>query len=61
MTLPQFALETDCPAGLNRGKAALEFDRPNQAEEAVRCMDGGILDGSVLKVQVSSIQAELCT
>ncbi|EJT45492.1 RNA binding protein [Trichosporon asahii var. asahii CBS 2479] len=38
-------------SGLNRGKAALEFDRPNQAEEAVRCMDGGILDGSVLKVQ----------
>lgn len=43
---------TNPPAGLNRGKAALEFDRPNQAEEAVRCMDGGILDGSVLKVQV---------
>ncbi|KAL1405173.1 hypothetical protein Q8F55_008798 [Vanrija albida] len=40
-------------SGLNRGKAAIEFERASSAEEAVRCMDGGILDGSALKVQVN--------
>ena len=40
-------------AGLNRGKAALEFETPSQAEKAVKHMDGGQLDGSFLSVQVS--------
>jgi len=39
-------------AGLNRGKAALEFERSDLAEKAVKCMDGGQLDGSFLTVQV---------
>jgi len=42
----------DTTAGLNQGKAAIEFERPQSAEEAVRCMDGGVLDGEVLKVTV---------
>ncbi|ORY28600.1 hypothetical protein BCR39DRAFT_451859, partial [Naematelia encephala] len=40
-------------SGLNRGKAALEYEGPAQAKEAIRCMDGGVLDGSQLSVQVS--------
>ncbi|RSH86391.1 uncharacterized protein EHS24_004641 [Apiotrichum porosum] len=38
-------------SGLNRGKAAIEFDAAAAADDAVRCMDGGVLDGSVLRVQ----------
>jgi hypothetical protein len=40
-------------AGLNRGKAALEFEKASQATQAVKHMDGGQLDGSFLQVQVS--------
>lgn len=43
---------TDTAAGLNRGKAAIEFDTSLSAENAARCMDGGVLDGEVLKVTV---------
>ena len=41
-------------AGLNRGKAALEFEGSEMAEKAVKCMDGGQLDGSFLTVQVGT-------
>lgn len=41
-------------AGLNRGKAALEFANPDEADKAVTHMNGGQLDGSILSVQVSS-------
>ncbi|WWD18181.1 hypothetical protein CI109_102630 [Kwoniella shandongensis] len=40
-------------SGLNRGKAAIEFDRASEAEKAVKHMDGGQLDGSFLSVQIS--------
>lgn len=40
-------------AGLNRGKAALEFEKPEEATAAVKHMDGGQLDGSILSVLVS--------
>jgi len=43
-------------AGLNRGKAAVEFEHPDEAEKAVKHMDGGQLDGSFLAVQVSCVQ-----
>lgn len=43
----------DVAAGLNRGKAALEFEKPSQAEKAIKHMDGGQLDGAFLTVQVS--------
>lgn len=44
---------TETVAGLNKGKAAIEFDTPAAASKAVKCMDGGQLDGSFLNVQVS--------
>ena len=40
-------------AGLNRGKAALEYEGPAEAETAIKHMNGGQLDGSFLTVQVS--------
>ncbi|ODN84034.1 hypothetical protein L202_00063 [Cryptococcus amylolentus CBS 6039] len=40
-------------SGLNRGKAALEFENSSAAEKAKKHMDGGQLDGSVLKVDIS--------
>ncbi|WVQ71294.1 hypothetical protein IAR50_000821 [Cryptococcus sp. DSM 104548] len=40
-------------SGLNRGKAALEFENSKAAEQAKKHMDGGQLDGSVLKVDIS--------
>lgn len=39
-------------AGLNKGKAAIQYDRPSEAEKAAKHMDGGVLDGSTVKVQV---------
>ena len=41
-------------AGLNRGKAAIEFEYTQDAEKAIKHMDGGQLDGSFLTVQVSA-------
>ncbi|GFZ43354.1 hypothetical protein JCM24511_01074 [Saitozyma sp. JCM 24511] len=38
-------------SGLNRGKAALEYEEPEDAQKAVKHMDGGQLDGSFLTVQ----------
>lgn len=43
----------DVVAGLNRGKAAIEFSSPSEAEKATKHMDGGQLDGAYLTVQVS--------
>lgn len=43
----------DSVAGLNRGKAAIEFAAPDLASKAVKHMDGGQLDGAFLTVQVS--------
>lgn len=40
-------------AGLNRGKAAIEFAKSAQAEMAIKHMDGGQLDGAFVAVQVS--------
>lgn len=40
-------------AGLNRGKAAIEFEKSADAEMAVKHMEGGQLDGAALTVQVS--------
>jgi RNA-binding protein with serine-rich domain 1 len=40
-------------AGLNRGKAAVEFSEASEAEKAVKHMNGGQLDGSFLTIQVS--------
>ena len=38
---------------MNRGKAAIEFEKPDEADKAVKHMDGGQLDGAFLNVQVS--------
>ncbi|CAA7260190.1 unnamed protein product [Cyclocybe aegerita] len=42
-------------SGQNRGKAALEFSDPSAARKAVSHMDGGQLDGAVLKVELSDL------
>ncbi|KII95802.1 hypothetical protein PLICRDRAFT_96870 [Plicaturopsis crispa FD-325 SS-3] len=42
-------------SGQNRGKAALEFVDPPAAHTAASHMDGGQLDGQVLKVELSEL------
>ena len=42
-------------AGQNRGKAALEFADSPSAHKAASHMDGGQLDGSILKVELSEL------
>ncbi|PFH50536.1 hypothetical protein AMATHDRAFT_144827, partial [Amanita thiersii Skay4041] len=42
-------------SGQNRGKAALEFSDSNSAFKAASHMDGGQLDGAVLKVELSDL------
>lgn len=44
-----------CLAGQNRGKAALEYADPSSAQKAVSHMNGGQLDGLVLKVELSDV------
>src|ERR1700721_1004789 len=45
----------DVKAGQNRGKAALEFADSPSAHKAASHMDGGQLDGSILKVELSEL------
>ncbi|KIK65506.1 hypothetical protein GYMLUDRAFT_158869, partial [Collybiopsis luxurians FD-317 M1] len=42
-------------SGQNRGKAALEFSLPSEAHTAMSHMNGGQLDGAVLKVELSEL------
>ncbi|RDB23149.1 RNA-binding protein with serine-rich domain 1 [Hypsizygus marmoreus] len=42
-------------SGQNRGKAALEYAEPPSAHKAATHMDGGQLDGAVLKVELSTL------
>ncbi|KAF5393839.1 hypothetical protein D9757_000230 [Collybiopsis confluens] len=42
-------------SGQNRGKAALEFSLPAEAHTAMSHMNGGQLDGAVLKVELSEL------
>ncbi|KAJ3829469.1 hypothetical protein F5880DRAFT_1438150, partial [Lentinula raphanica] len=42
-------------SGQNRGKAALEFSQPSEAHIAASHMNGGQLDGAVLKVELSDL------
>ncbi|KIJ70332.1 hypothetical protein HYDPIDRAFT_45160, partial [Hydnomerulius pinastri MD-312] len=42
-------------SGQNRGKAALEYADPASAQKAVSHMNGGQLDGLVLKVELSDL------
>ncbi|KAL5488038.1 hypothetical protein ACEPAI_6146 [Sanghuangporus weigelae] len=42
-------------SGQNRGKAALEFATSTAAHKAASHMDGGQLDGAVLKVELSDL------
>ncbi|KAL5527401.1 hypothetical protein ACEPAG_6192 [Sanghuangporus baumii] len=42
-------------SGQNRGKAALEFTTSTAAHKAASHMDGGQLDGAVLKVELSDL------
>lgn len=42
-------------AGQNRGKAALEYADPPSAHKAASHMDGGQLDGAILKVELSDL------
>lgn len=42
-------------AGQNRGKASLEFADPLSAQKAVSHMNGGQLDGLILKVELSDV------
>ncbi|KAI3612467.1 hypothetical protein WG66_010000 [Moniliophthora roreri] len=45
-------------SGQNRGKAALEFEAPAMAHKAASHMNGGQLDGAVLKVELSDLPVE---
>ncbi|KZP12102.1 hypothetical protein FIBSPDRAFT_680970, partial [Athelia psychrophila] len=40
-------------SGQNRGKAALEYADASEAQKAVSHMDGGQLDGAILKIELS--------
>ncbi|KAG6855075.1 hypothetical protein C0991_006004 [Blastosporella zonata] len=42
-------------SGQNRGKAALEFADPPSAHKAFSHMDGGQLDGAILKLELSTL------
>ncbi|GLB33569.1 putative RNA recognition motif containing protein [Lyophyllum shimeji] len=42
-------------SGQNRGKAALEYADPPSAHKAASHMDGGQLDGAILKVELSNL------
>ncbi|KAK2466510.1 hypothetical protein APHAL10511_002152 [Amanita phalloides] len=42
-------------SGQNRGKAALEFSDAISAQQAASHMDGGQLDGAILKVELSDL------
>ncbi|KAF8450767.1 hypothetical protein L210DRAFT_3322852, partial [Boletus edulis BED1] len=42
-------------SGQNRGKAALEYADPLSAQRAVSHMNGGQLDGLMLKVEISDL------
>ncbi|KAF9449886.1 RNA-binding domain-containing protein, partial [Macrolepiota fuliginosa MF-IS2] len=42
-------------SGQNRGKAALEYADSTSAHRAFEHMDGGQLDGAVLKVELSDL------
>ena len=42
-------------AGQNRGKAAVEFTEPAFAHKAYTHMNGGQLDGAVLKLELSDL------
>ncbi|KAF9468971.1 hypothetical protein BDZ94DRAFT_1317532 [Collybia nuda] len=42
-------------SGQNRGKAALEYAEPVFAHKAASHMDGGQLDGAILKVELSNL------
>ncbi|PAV20975.1 RNA-binding domain-containing [Pyrrhoderma noxium] len=46
-------LPTFTKSGQNKGKASLEFSTPAAAHKAKSHMDGGQLDGAVLKVELS--------
>ncbi|KAF5369964.1 hypothetical protein D9758_001275 [Tetrapyrgos nigripes] len=48
--LPLFA-----KSGQNRGKAALEYSEPDGAHKAASHMNGGQLDGAILKVELSNL------
>ncbi|THV05507.1 hypothetical protein K435DRAFT_602411, partial [Dendrothele bispora CBS 962.96] len=48
--LPLFA-----KSGQNRGKAALEYSDPASAHKAASHMNGGQVDGHVLKVELSDL------
>ncbi|KAJ7283849.1 hypothetical protein C8J57DRAFT_1121642 [Mycena rebaudengoi] len=48
--LPVFA-----KSGQNRGKAAVEFVDPPSAQKAASHMDGGQIDGSIIKVELSTL------
>ncbi|KAJ7499162.1 hypothetical protein FB451DRAFT_1204498 [Mycena latifolia] len=42
-------------SGQNRGKAALEYADPPSAQKAASHMDGGQIDGAVIKVELSEL------
>ncbi|KAJ3981540.1 hypothetical protein F5890DRAFT_1417479, partial [Lentinula detonsa] len=42
-------------SGQNRGKAALEFSQPSEAHVAASHMNGGQLDGAILKIELSDL------
>ncbi|KAJ3880166.1 hypothetical protein F5051DRAFT_305606, partial [Lentinula edodes] len=42
-------------SGQNRGKAALEFSQSSEAHIAASHMNGGQLDGAILKVELSDL------
>ncbi|KAK0498519.1 hypothetical protein EDD18DRAFT_1028576, partial [Armillaria luteobubalina] len=42
-------------SGQNRGKAAVEYSEPLSAHKAASHMNGGQLDGAILKVELSNL------
>ncbi|KAG6911629.1 hypothetical protein DXG01_007879 [Tephrocybe rancida] len=56
-TITKIDLPVFGKSGQNRGKAALEFADPPSAHKAFSHMDGGQLDGAILKLELSTLPA----
>ncbi|KAI4519666.1 hypothetical protein K525DRAFT_226259, partial [Schizophyllum commune Loenen D] len=54
-TINKIDLPTFAKSGQNRGKAAVEFTEPAFAHKAYTHMNGGQLDGAVLKLELSDL------
>ena len=49
-TLQKVELLVDAKVKISKGKANVQFQNVNDAEQAVICMDGGQIDGNIVNV-----------